>query len=439
MVEFETKCPHCQSILSVQDDWIGMEVECPACQKNFTVQHQASAPPPAELGNSQTFTFVCPSCDAVAELPVSLLGQKYECQMCFEEHIAQATTEKQCPVCGQTIKYHATVCKYCKADLTKLPPGAGNAAKPAQEGKFIFICQECDTVAELPLSEKGQEYTCKACCETTIAQPSEERKCPYCGEKIKIKAAVCKHCKKNVPPIPIVGNSTTPTQQGSAFLQPINNTSTNYTAVPPARFSPSGCMANQQVESQEEVDRINQLNKTVYSILFVINTVLFIIGIFIWPILILAMLITAVVLLILPKEQMILDRDEYILGKTRLTEKDSTEAGYNYFSSTQYFIRLTNKRMILSNAPYPAMSALSAVIIDNFREPVDNTVYFDIPDIIDIGTAIEFNEVKIIFGIKYRKKLPTLTLHTVNGDLKFIGKNNNFNTVLSWWNKSKGI
>jgi len=212
MAEFETKCPHCQSILSVQDDWIGMEVECPACQKNFTVQHQASTPMPAELGNSQTFTFVCPSCDAVAELPVSLLGQKYECQMCFEEHIAQATTERQCPVCGQTIKYHATVCKYCKTDLTKLPP----TSAPKPEETFVFICPECDAMEFLPVSMKGQQYECKTCCETSIAEPAEERKCPYCGEKIKIKATICKYCKKTVKPLtPLPAGGAAPSQMSA--------------------------------------------------------------------------------------------------------------------------------------------------------------------------------------------------------------------------------
>ena len=197
MAEFNTKCPHCSTELQAQEEWIGMEVECPVCQKNFTVQSQASAPMPAELGNSRTFTFVCPSCDAVAELPASLLGRKYECRMCFEEHIAQATTERQCPVCGRTIKYHAAVCKFCKADLTKAPPPSA----PKPEETFVFICPECDMVEILPVSMKGKQYECKTCCETSVAEPAEERKCPYCGEKIKIKASICKYCKKDIPPV----------------------------------------------------------------------------------------------------------------------------------------------------------------------------------------------------------------------------------------------
>lgn len=38
MVEFISKCPHCQSDLLLQDDWIGMVVECPICSKSFSVR-----------------------------------------------------------------------------------------------------------------------------------------------------------------------------------------------------------------------------------------------------------------------------------------------------------------------------------------------------------------------------------------------------------------
>ena len=233
MSQFETECPHCQSILSVQNDWIGMEVECPACQKNFTVQSQVSAPMPAEWGDSRTFTFVCPSCSTVMELPVALLGQKYECQSCFEEHIAQATTERQCPFCGQTVKYHATICKFCKADLAKTPP----ESTPVRKETFIFICPECDTVAELPLSAKGQEYTCKACCETTVAEPAEERKCPYCGKKIKFKASICKFCKKKVkPPHSLYTKSNNRTMKTGSMGEGLETCSANGVSFPLNRF-----------------------------------------------------------------------------------------------------------------------------------------------------------------------------------------------------------
>ena len=53
MSEFETKCPKCQSPLSVQEEWIGMTVACPTCNHSFTiprpgVQQPIAVPPPVQ-------------------------------------------------------------------------------------------------------------------------------------------------------------------------------------------------------------------------------------------------------------------------------------------------------------------------------------------------------------------------------------------------------
>ena len=37
MAEFITKCPHCETVLQAQEEWIGMAVECPQCQKTFII------------------------------------------------------------------------------------------------------------------------------------------------------------------------------------------------------------------------------------------------------------------------------------------------------------------------------------------------------------------------------------------------------------------
>ena len=42
MAEFITKCPHCNSDLQAQEEWIGMTVECPQCQKTFTITSNVS-------------------------------------------------------------------------------------------------------------------------------------------------------------------------------------------------------------------------------------------------------------------------------------------------------------------------------------------------------------------------------------------------------------
>ncbi len=190
MSVFDTKCPACGTVLQIQDDWVGAEAMCPSCQKSFVIQKDV---PSAAIvaTTSKTFTYVCPSCDSVAELSEELLGHSYECQVCFEKHIAEATTFRECPFCGKMVRFHATVCKHCKRDLTS------SFGKQSAD-TFIFICPECEAVAKLPVSMNGKEYECKACCETHIAAPAATRKCPSCGEVIKINAKICKNCKKTV-------------------------------------------------------------------------------------------------------------------------------------------------------------------------------------------------------------------------------------------------
>ena len=187
------ECPYCSTVLSAQEDWLGCEALCPSCSKKIIIQRAASEDCGGQAVPDTKFTFVCPSCSSVAELPASLLGKEYECQVCFEKHLIEAASEKACPHCGKTVKYHATICKHCKGDMTQAP-------KTVEE-VFYFICPDCNAVKELPLSMNGKSYECKACCEVHTATPATERKCPFCGELIKLNAKICKSCKKHVPEI----------------------------------------------------------------------------------------------------------------------------------------------------------------------------------------------------------------------------------------------
>ena len=45
MTEITIKCPHCLNDLSIQQEWLGMELECPLCHQDFTAQLPPQAPP----------------------------------------------------------------------------------------------------------------------------------------------------------------------------------------------------------------------------------------------------------------------------------------------------------------------------------------------------------------------------------------------------------
>lgn len=176
----ETVCPHCNNMLTVENEWIGVNVECPLCKQQFvisTVHAQGSTPSENTLNQADSFHFVCPSCNGEADLPATLKGMMYECQFCFDKHIAQESLPTESPTTPAVLKV------------------------VEQEKNFIFICPECGTVAELPESDKDKEYECKSCFETVVAKEALERPCPHCNGIIKIKATICKHCKGAVPPL----------------------------------------------------------------------------------------------------------------------------------------------------------------------------------------------------------------------------------------------
>ena len=52
MAEFITKCPHCNSELQVQDEWIGMEVECPICHNKFVIANPTAVPDSKKTSNA---------------------------------------------------------------------------------------------------------------------------------------------------------------------------------------------------------------------------------------------------------------------------------------------------------------------------------------------------------------------------------------------------
>ena len=99
MAQMTIKCPHCNAELQVQKEWNGMEIECPVCKNSFTIPTPVPAQPVSTSVNStistKTFHFVCASCNGEAELPESLCGTKYECQFCFDKHIAYSAISSQ--------------------------------------------------------------------------------------------------------------------------------------------------------------------------------------------------------------------------------------------------------------------------------------------------------------------------------------------------------
>ncbi len=47
------KCPHCQSALEIQEEWLGMEISCSVCGKNFTASPAVQVTPAVQVNRVQ--------------------------------------------------------------------------------------------------------------------------------------------------------------------------------------------------------------------------------------------------------------------------------------------------------------------------------------------------------------------------------------------------
>ena len=298
MAEFITKCSHCNAELQAQDELVGMGMRCPECQKTFTVKKNIPSIPETQF---------------------------------VQTNIQQSAEDtKNCPLCGGVINAKAVFCKHCKSNLNKTA-----VSETVADSYFIFICPECNTAAELPESMKEKEYECSCCCETSIAREALERDCPFCGEKIKIKATICKHCKQNVKPLLKKEITPLPAGKGSSSLIKLNSN--------------------------------NNLDGNLVQILWILSVLCGIIGIICCmcevvagPFLIAAALICSVFSLALKKnEKFELQEGEKILKTCRLRDTETI----------RYYTRITNQRLVLCAIEYPWIPIVIAGVIELFAKP----------------------------------------------------------------------
>lgn len=128
------------------------------------------------------FNTNCPHCNAELQVQEEWIGMEVEC-----------------PQCKKTLQITAPQQENKEKVLNISPSTEQNASQDSTEKTtFLFICQNCGTEAYLPRALEGTKYECKSCCEECIAEEALEKKCPHCGNTVKINAKICKHCKKTI-------------------------------------------------------------------------------------------------------------------------------------------------------------------------------------------------------------------------------------------------
>ena len=161
------RCPHCKQEFYVDKDLSEQIVECQNCQQKIRVPKMDKA--------------------LLSNQDIKLNREATEQQIDFETH---GTMEQNNFLHSKKID-----------NLHKKQQGGDECKEHTHNGSFIFICPECGTASELKAGMNGKSFTCPACGEDVVANPSLTRKCPMCGKDIKIKAVFCKYCQKDIPPV----------------------------------------------------------------------------------------------------------------------------------------------------------------------------------------------------------------------------------------------
>ncbi len=81
---FSFKCPYCASVIEVPEDCAGQAADCPACHRAFTVpfpnKSQRAAMSAATAG--EFISFLCKTCGQEIEAPAEMAGTSSECPGC---------------------------------------------------------------------------------------------------------------------------------------------------------------------------------------------------------------------------------------------------------------------------------------------------------------------------------------------------------------------
>ncbi len=216
--------------------------------------------------------------------------------------------------------------------------------------EFIQQCPYCSGDLQMQDEWLGMEVSCPMCqsnlvvtktvlnsspivAEVVPNAQADEKTCPFCGGTIKAQAILCKHCRQNIPPLQAKFRNI---KKSPSKLQNKENwyNSENF-------ISFLWWMSGIAYIVACFILRIWRKNESI--ILAIVGVVLAIIGV--------ALSILAFVLTKTRKKFELLE-NESIISTCHLMDE------YGSFPSTTYYVRMTNKRLILCAIRYPLLPDL---------------------------------------------------------------------------------